>query len=218
MIKAVIFDLDGTLANTLLDLSESANRALVKYGFKPHPADAYKLFVGNGIKKMLERASGCKADEETFSAVEKTFFEHYNVHYCDKTAVYDGVPELIAEIKKMGLKMAVVTNKEDSVAKEVVLKLYGDIFDVVCGNREGLPAKPDPTATLLVMKQLGVSPEECIFLGDSGVDVQTGVRSGAVAVGETWGFRDEKELRENGARYIINKPSELVDIVGDFQK
>lgn len=216
MIKAVIFDLDGTLANTLSDLSESANRALVKYGFKPHPAEAYKLFVGNGIKMMLRRALGGEVDDETFGAVEKTFFEHYNIHYCDKTAVYDGVPELVAEIKKRGIRTAVVTNKEDSVAKEVVFKLYGDAFDIVCGNREGLPAKPDPTATLLVMEQLGVLPEECIFLGDSGVDVRTGVNSGAVAVGETWGFRGEEELRENGARYIISKPSELLDIMGEL--
>ena len=216
MIKAVIFDLDGTLANTLLDLSVAANLALEKQGFEPHAADEYRFFVGNGIPVMLKRASGGRAEGEILEQLKKDFFEYYNVHYCDKTDVYDGMRELVSDIKKQGLKTAVVTNKEDKVAKTIVEKLYGNQFSLICGNTEGMPAKPDPTLTLQVMKRLGVTPEECVFLGDSGVDIQTGVNSGAVPVGETWGFRDRNELSENGARYIIDAPAQLLGIIEEL--
>ena len=213
LIKAVIFDFDGTLANTLLDISVAANKALESNGFAARETEEYKMFVGNGIPKMLKRASGYCEDEEKLKKLEFEFFEYYNVHYCDKTAAYDGIAELLSDVKALGLKTAVVTNKEDKVANIIVNKLFPNVFDMVCGNKEGFLPKPDPTLTLWVMDKLGVKPSECIFLGDSGVDVSTGVNSGAVAVGETWGFRDEEELRKNNAQYIIHTPAELINII-----
>lgn len=214
MIKAVLFDLDGTLANSLKDLADAVNHALTINGFPIHEVEAFKMFVGDGITKMIERAlpNGHK-DEKTVAAVQKNFLEYYSIHYADNTASYNGVDELLAALKDMGLIIAVVTNKAQEMADLVVNKLYGDTFEKVFGKREGVPAKPDPTLTLIAMEELGVKPRECVFLGDSGMDVLTAVNSGALPVGELWGFRGREELLENGAKYIIESPLELLDII-----
>lgn len=218
VIKAVIFDLDGTLANTLLDLQDAVNRALLKYGFPTHSTEEYRMFVGNGMDNLVYRASGEIEDEQMLSKIKAEFMSYYADHSCDKTASYDGIAELLSEIKKMGLKTAVVTNKDDGAAKDMVLKLFGDVFDIVAGHTKDFPHKPDPALTHSVMEKLGVSPRECIFLGDSGVDIKTGVNSGATPVGETWGFRDEDELRSCGAKYIIHKPADLIGIIKELSK
>ncbi len=218
MIKAIIFDLDGTLANTLYDLQDAVNQSLVKHGFAEHSLEEYRKFVGNGMDNLVLRASGGCDDKEMLSKIKKDFLDYYTVHSCDKTVVYDGVKELLAEIKSMGLKTAVVTNKDDAAAKDVVSFLMGDVFDIVAGHTPQFPHKPDPALTLSVMEKLGVKPCECVFLGDSGVDIKTGVNSGAIPVGETWGFRDEEELLECGAKYIIHKPAQLVDIIRELSK
>ena len=213
MIKAVIFDFDGTLANTIADLMFAANRALKKYGLPEHDEESYKIFVGNGWVDLLKKATGGRTDAETFEKIKKDFEEYYSVHYCDKTTAYEGVPELVDTCKKRGLLVAVVTNKNEDITNIMVDELYGDVFHIVCGNSSMFPAKPDPASTLSVMERLGVNPSECIFIGDSCVDMQTAVNSGAVAVGETWGFRGEKELLDNGAKYIIHKPQELFAVI-----
>lgn len=213
MIKAVIFDFDGTLANTLKDLMVAGNRALKMYGFPEHDEENYKIFVGNGWEDLIRKATNYSADEETFGKIFNEFRDYYNVHYCDETVAYDGLPELIAACKERGLLVAIVTNKKQEITNIMVDELYGDVFDIVCGASDKYPSKPDPASTLSVMERLGVKPEECIFIGDSCVDMQTAVNSGAVAVGETWGFRGEKELRENGADYIIHRPSELLELL-----
>ena len=214
LIKAVLFDLDGTLVNSLTDLANAFNYALRSFGFPQHETEEYKLFVGDGIPKAIERALPEKnRGNETINKVMAVFFEHYKVHFADNTASYEGMPELIKQLKDQGIKLAVVTNKAQFMADKVVKKIYGDAFDIIFGKREDVPAKPDPTAALMVMDELGVKPFECIFLGDSKNDVLTGFNSGAYAVGELWGYRGEKELRENKAQFIINKPSELLDII-----
>lgn len=214
MIKAVLFDLDGTLANSLKDLADAVNYALSVDNYPLHEVEEFKMFVGDGIAKMIERAlpDGYK-DAETVAAVQKNFLKYYSVHYADNTASYDGVDELLCELKAMGLIIAVVTNKAQEMADLVVKKLYGDTFEKVFGKREGVPAKPDPTLALIAMEELGVKPCECVFLGDSGMDVLTAVNSGALPVGELWGFRGREELLENGAKYIIETPKELIDII-----
>lgn len=214
MIKAVLFDLDGTICNSLGDLAAAVNYTLTKLGFKTHEVDAYKYFVGNGIPKMLERAlpEGHKTPEDVEKA-KAIFMPYYKEHSSDLTVKYDGIEELLVELKKRELKIAVCTNKAEPMAKIVVESLYGDVFDEIFGQREGIPTKPDPTLAKLLMKELGVEPEECVFLGDSGVDVKTAVNSGAVAVGELWGYREIEELNENGAEFIIEKPMELLNLI-----
>ena len=219
MIKAVLFDLDGTLVNSLLDLSISINLALKRFGFPVHETEEFKQFVGDGIPKAIERAlPEDKRDAETVEKVMEVFFEHYTVHFADNTAPYKGMPELIDRLKEAGLKLAVVTNKAQNMADKVVTAAYGDVFDLILGKREGVPAKPDPTATLIAMDELGVKPEECVFLGDSKNDVLAGFNSGAYPIGELWGFRDRKELSDNKAMYIINEPCELIGIIVEIKK
>ncbi len=213
MIKAVLFDLDGTLLNTLGDLSVGVNAELVKYGFPTHEANAFKLFAGNGMAKMVERAAPEGTDAETLCEMTASFVEYYTEHFADYTEIYEGIPELLTALQDKGYMLAVVTNKAQAPAEKVVNLFFGDTFNLIFGQRKGIPAKPDPTAALLTMKELGVEPEECIFLGDSGVDIKTGANSGAYPVGVLWGFRDIKELTENGATETINNPLELLDII-----
>ncbi len=214
MIKAVIFDLDGTLVNSLYDLANACNYALVQNGFPTHETEKYKYFVGDGIPKLIERILPENQRNDTIKTkVSKKFFEHYTVHYADNTCVYEGLPELIMNIKEIGIKAAVVTNKAEAAAKEVVNRLLPDTFDLVYGQREGIPTKPDPTLTLMAMEALAVKPQECIFIGDSGMDVATAVNSGAIPVGVLWGFRTAEELLQNGARYLIDTPERLINII-----
>ncbi|MCQ2450427.1 MAG: HAD-IA family hydrolase [Clostridia bacterium] len=214
MIKAVLFDLDGTLVNSIIDLSACANYALKEFGFLTHETEEYKYFVGNGIPKMIERALPSEhRNSETIEKVKDVFLREYSVHYADNTASYDGVKQLLCELKAKGMKIAVVTNKAQEMANKVVINAFGDMFDIIFGKRDGIPSKPDPTAALTVMKEFGVKPNECVFIGDSGVDVMTGYNSGAVAVGHIWGYRDEKELRDNKAEYVIENPMQLLDII-----
>ncbi len=214
MIKAVLFDLDGTLVNSLDDLANACNYALEQNGFPTHETEKYKYFVGNGIPNLIKRILPENSrQEETLAKVSAKFYEHYSVHYADNTCTYKGLPELVSNIKKQGIKVAVVTNKADAPANEVVNRLLPNTFDLVYGQREGIPTKPDPTLTLMAMEELGVEPKECIFIGDSGMDVATGVNSGAVPVGVLWGFRKAEELLQNGARYLIDAPEKLLDII-----
>lgn len=214
MIKAVLFDLDGTLANSLQDLADAVNYALKIYNYPTHETEAFKMFVGDGIPKMIERAlPKSERNAETIEKLRQHFVEFYSVHYADNTASYEGIPELLENLIERNLIIAVVTNKAQDMADIVVQKLYGNTFKKVFGKREGYPAKPDPTLTLVAMKELGVTPEECVFLGDSGMDVLTAVNSGALPVGELWGFRGRDELLANGAKYIINHPLDLLEII-----
>lgn len=219
MIKAVLFDLDGTLVDSLIDLAGGVNRAIAQKGFPTHEVEAFKYFVGDGIPKMIERAlPEGNRDIDTVNEIKNIFLPYYAIHYADNTYAYDGMPELVARLKSNGFIVAVVTNKDQAMADEVVTKLYGNVFDLIFGKRDGIPAKPDPTAALMAMEQLGVKPQECVFIGDSGMDVATAVNSGAVPVGELWGFRLRDELLQNGAKYIISAPNELLDIIEELNK
>ncbi len=209
-IRAVLFDLDGTLTNTLDDLAASVNFALSTHGFPVHEVPAYRYFVGNGAAVMIRRALPESArDEETVSRLLETFMAHYSVHSQDKTGPYDGVEALVAALRQKGYRTAVVTNKPDSAAQDIVASMFPGLFDAVIGQREGVPTKPDPAMPRLAMAALRVAPEECVFLGDSNVDILTGAGCGAFPVGVLWGFRDREELMEAGARELIARPDEL---------
>lgn len=187
--KAVLFDLDGTLINTLQDLADATNYALNQLGFESRPVENFRYYAGNGIAVMIERAlPENTATPQLIEELKKHFFDYYSVHYADKTAAYEGVPELVKQLRQRGLKIAVVTNKEGNIAKTILNKLYPEGFDLIFGQRENVPSKPDPTLALMAMEALGVKPEECIFVGDSGVDIETAVNSGALPVGVLWGF------------------------------
>lgn len=217
MIKAIIFDLDGTLVNSLADLAGSMNFVLNKNGFPIHNEEKYRYFVGDGIPKLVERAlPEDNRDAETQKKCLKEFLLYYAEHFYDFTVSYDGIPETVNALKQAGFIIAVVSNKAQNMALKVVEKIFVDIFDLVAGKREGYPAKPDPALTLKVMEELGVKPEECVFVGDSGMDMRTAVNCGSVPVGVLWGFRTENELRENGAEYLLSHPCQLIDLVKEI--
>lgn len=217
MYKAVIFDLDGTLVNSLDDLAVATNYALEQYGFKSHPVEDYKYLVGDGMVKLIERAiSNDNASPEIFKAVFDCFMNYYREHYLVHTNVYEGIIEAINELYNMGLKLAVVSNKADNMTNIIVKEFFGDIFTRVTGKREGYPTKPDPTLTLKIIEEMGVLPEECIFVGDSGMDCANAVNSGCYPLGVLWGFRKREELLENGAKTIINTPNEIVPFVKEI--
>lgn len=217
MIKALLFDLDGTLVNSLEDLKNSTNFALDKMGFPVHETECYKYFVGDGMAKLIERAlPEDKKDKETIQNTLKIFLEHYARHYVDKTVPYDGIVQLLDELTSY--KLAIISNKNQEMATVVVKKLLGDKFQIVCGKRENYPTKPDPKLTLEIISELGVKPSECVFIGDSGMDMAVAKNAGCIALGVLWGFRKEDELRENGADYIASAPAEILGVLSKIKK
>lgn len=215
MIKAVLFDLDGTVADTLKDLAICYNYAIGKHGFPTHEIEEYKELVGRGILDAIMRAlPEGKRDDETIAKCKLDFDEYNAVHSSDYTSVYNGMPETLKELKKMGIKLAIVTNGAQSRADFMVPNLYEGVFDYVLGKRDGVAAKPNPEPAFIVMKELGVENFECLFVGDSGIDMQTAKNCGAAAgVGVLWGFRSREELERDGADYIIDRPEMLLDII-----
>lgn len=212
-LKALIFDLDGTLLNTIDDLGDSANHILCKLGFPTHTIDEYKYFVGNGIPKLIERCLPPDKQEYKEQALSM-FMEYYALHSEDKTAAYDGILELLTTARKKGLKLGVITNKAHNIAQQVVPHFLGDgVFDYIRGLDEKIKAKPCPDGALDVAERLGVQPSEVLYIGDSGVDMQTAVNAGFTPCGVLWGFRTEKELLDNGAKYIAHEPSDILEIL-----
>ena len=214
-IKAVLFDLDGTLVNSLDDLADSVNFALTEFGFPTHETEKFKYFIGDGMAKLIERVlPEDKKDAELQKSVLDVFMNHYRSHFADKTAAYEGIADLVNELSAKGLKLAIVSNKVQDMAEEVARRVLSGIeFDIVCGKREGYPTKPDPTLTLEIIGELGVSPLECVFIGDSGMDMAVAKNAKLVSIGVLWGFRAEDELRNNGADYIVSRPQEIAEII-----
>ncbi len=217
MIKAVLFDLDGTLVNSLDDLADSTNFALASLGFPTHETEKYKYFVGDGIPKLIKRAlPEGKRTEETQSQCLELFMSRYREHYFDKTDAYDGIKELLLGLKSEGFKIAVISNKAQEMAQKVVSKVFGDIFDSVAGKREGYKSKPDPALMLEIIGELGVTPEDCLLIGDSGMDMAAAVNAKVTGIGVLWGFREKHELIRNGAKFIASKPSQISDIIKEI--
>lgn len=217
MIKAVLFDLDGTLVNSLADLADSTNFALNEMGFPPYETEKYKYFVGDGIPKLIERAlpDGEKTEQNKTKCLE-LFMARYREHYFDKTDAYDGIKDLLCALKAQGFKIAVISNKAQEMAQKVVDKVFGDIFDAVAGKREGYKTKPDPALTLEVIKELGETPDTCVLVGDSGMDMAAAVNAKTAGIGVLWGFRTEEELFQNGAKYIAQAPAQIYEIIKEI--
>ncbi len=215
--RAAVFDLDGTLLNTLADLADSGNELLASYGMAPHPEPAFRYFVGNGSRKLMERILPGKSPEQIDEALGR-YKAIYEKHLTAKTTPYEGISETLSALKARGVRMAVCTNKHISAAEVLIRKYFpADTFDTFEGDRPGVPRKPDPAHVRIVLEKMGVMPEETVYLGDSGVDMQTAVNAGALPVGVLWGFREKDELMENGAQILLSKPSELLEKV-DFVK
>ena len=219
MIKAVLFDLDGTLVNSIEDLADAANYGLSMLNFPTHETEKYKYFVGNGMPDLIRRVlPEDKRDSDTHSKLFDIFVKRYQEHFFDKTRAYDGIEELLTELRKMGMKLAVISNKAEAFTLQVVDKALGDKFDEVYGKREGYPTKPDPRLTLELMKKLGVSPEECVLVGDSGMDMAASVNAGCIGIGALWGFRTKEELQSNGAVYVAQKPMQVIEIIKEINR
>lgn len=211
MVKAVLFDLDGTLINSIDDLADSVNHTLGALGYPTHETEKYKYFIGNGMRKLIERALGARETEVVDRVLEK-FMEYYREHSLDKTRPYDGVTELLDALTKKGIISVIVTNKAHAAAVKIGKHFFGDNIKVY-GQREGVPTKPDPAIVNLVLDELRLHKSECIFVGDSGMDMAVGVNSGVTPVGVSWGFRTKDELWDNGASFIADTPAELLKIV-----
>lgn len=214
--KAVIFDLDGTLVDSLADLSDSVNLMLESYGFPTHEVEKYRYFVGNGSKKLMERTlPRDKAASAEF--VEEALVKYkaiYKERLLEKTRPYNGVRELLAELKSRGIPLAVCTNKHNDAALTIVKILFAPgTFEEVLGDRPGFPKKPNPATPLEIASHLGVKPDEVAYLGDTSVDMETAVHAGFLPVGVLWGFRPEEELVKSGAKVLLKAPLELLEKV-----
>lgn len=209
---AFIFDLDGTLINSLADLAEAMNVTLKKLGYPTHPDEAYQYFVGDGLRELVVRAlPEGEATEEAVEKVSDGFNRYYDAHYLVHTKVYPGIPELLQELKGKGAKLAVLSNKPDLFAQKIVQGLFGEsLFDLVQGKVPQFATKPDPASLRYAMGKLAVSPEEVTYVGDSDVDVFTGKNAGVEAVGAGWGFRGRKELEAAGAAFVAEDASQLL--------
>lgn len=213
MYRCAIFDLDGTVLNTLDGLADAGNYALSQMKLPTHPTESYRYFVGNGIPKLIERMLPKDAGEAAFSDAYEKFCSYYNVHMNDKTVPYPGIPELLRSLKEKGIKLALVSNKAHEFAAEMIERYFPKTFDAVFGSVEGFPKKPDPYWVLRALETLAVKPDETFYVGDSGVDMQTARRAGLTACGVLWGFRDCGELEESGANLTCGDPEKLFSMI-----
>lgn len=214
MKKLAIFDLDGTLLNTIMDLGCAANHALEANGFPTHSIASYPFFVGNGVRKLLERV--LPEDQRTTDVIDRMmvdFKEYYNEHNEDYTEPYKGIPELLQRLQDSGVQIAVASNKYQQATEKIVRHFFPTInFLAIEGQKEGVPVKPDPSIVFNILAQAKTLKADTIYIGDSGVDMETARRACVESVGVTWGFRPEKELIENFADNIVNKPEDILPL------
>lgn len=211
MKKAVIFDLDGTLLNTLDDLAASTNYALSRFGYPTRTIEEVRQFVGNGVAKLIERAIPEGKNNPNFEKCLAIFKENYAQNMYNKTAPYNGIIEMLSNLKSKGIKIAVVSNKFDLAVKELCKKYFEEFIDFAAGENEaqGIRKKPAPDTVISVLNKFNFAPEDAVYVGDSDVDIMTAKNSKMPCISVTWGFRDEKFLLENGATILINAPSEI---------
>lgn len=215
MKRLVIFDLDGTLLNTIEDLGEAANYALEKTGYPTHSIASYPYFVGNGVSKLLQRVLPEDArTEENVNELRKYFMEYYEVHNTDNTKPYPGITELLEQLQDDGIKLAVASNKYDSAVKKLITHYFPQIkWAALEGQKEGVPVKPDPSIVFEILSKCPTKKSDVLYIGDSGVDMETARRACVTSCGVTWGFRPISELMAYHAENIANQPNEIYTLV-----
>ena len=208
--ETYVFDLDGTLLETLKDLAASTNYALRTYNMPEHSIEDVRMFVGNGVKKLMERAIPNGIENPQFEEVYATFRQHYLEHNLDTTKPYAGIPELLAELKARGKKLAIVSNKFYAATQELARHFFPDTIEVAIGERENIKKKPAPDTVIEALRQLGASRETAVYIGDSDVDIMTAKNCDMPCVSVLWGFRDKEFLMEHGATFFVEKPCQLL--------
>ncbi|MDR0332167.1 MAG: HAD family hydrolase [Dysgonamonadaceae bacterium] len=218
--QAIIFDLDGTLIDSLIDISDAMNHTLSSFGYFTHPYEAYKYFVGKGLMNLVKSCVPPSALEnpQTIRNCFEMFIDYYQRNLTNKTQLYPEINELLDTLTSKGIKMAILSNKADKLTKQICNDLLKEWqFEVIMGATDDFPRKPNPKSALFIAKKLDISPENILYVGDSNVDMQTAVAAEMFPVGVTWGFRTREELQDAGARLIIDKPIELVENISGFQ-
>ena len=208
--ETYVFDLDGTLLETLKDLAASTNYALRTHNMPEHSIEDVRIFVGNGVKKLMERAIPNGIENPQFEDVYATFRQHYLEHNLDTTKPYEGIPELLAELKARGKKLAIVSNKFYAATQELARHFFPDTIEVAIGERENIKKKPAPDTVIEALRQLGASRETAVYIGDSDVDIMTAKNCDMPCVSVLWGFRDKEFLMEHGATFFVEKPCQLL--------
>lgn len=212
MFKLCIFDLDGTLCDTLESISYCGNRALQDMGLPKAGLEDYKIFVGDGVDMLMKRMLAFAGDEEAvrFAELKESYTEYFREGCMHNVVPYPGMVQALDSLEKMGASMAVLSNKQHENTKAVIMRVFGEsYFQCVQGQCEAFPRKPDPTAALFLAERLGAKPEECLYIGDTSTDMKTGKAAGMYTVGVLWGFRGEEELKAAGADEIVLHPSEI---------
>jgi len=211
--EAVVFDLDGTLLNTLEDLTDSVNAALAAFSQPQKTIEQIRAYLGNGIRNLMKRCVEGGEENPDFEKIFQTFRAHYKEHCMDKTKPYDGIIDLLQRLKARGVKMAIVSNKADFAVKELN-DFYFKEFDMVAiGEREGIARKPAPDSVFSALRELGVSPDQAVYAGDSEVDLETAARAGLPCISVLWGFREEELLKTHGARYFVKTADEFCTVL-----
>lgn len=214
--KACIFDMDGTVLDTLSTIAYYGNAALKHFGFPTQPTEDYKYFAGNGAKVLVHRMLSASDSDtaENFDAVYPYYVALYEKDTSYLTAPYEGISSMLSALREMGVSAAVLTNKPNAAAQSVRKEMFlPEDFALCVGQTESMPVKPAPDGALYIADSLGVSPKECLYIGDTWVDMDTGKNAGMDTVGVLWGFREEAELKSHGAKFIIKEPMELISII-----
>ncbi len=211
--KLIIFDMDGTILDTLEDLADSTNYALDVMGYPARTIDEVRSFVGNGIGKLLERSAPDSISTDDLEKLFAIFNDYYKKNSCNKTRPYDGILSLLKELRSQGIKTAVVSNKADYAVQDLCIRFFDGLFDVAIGEKTGVRRKPAPDSVYAVLNKLKISKEEAVYVGDSDVDILTAANAGMDCICVSWGFRDEEFLKKNGADVVIQNPSEITHLL-----
>lgn len=211
--ELAVFDMDGTILNTLEDLADSLNYALEAHGYPQRTLEEVRSFVGNGIRKLVERGAGENVCSKEIDKLCETHKEYYRAHCADKTRPYDGIPELLQELRQAGCKTAVVSNKADYAVQALSRQYFKGLFDVAAGEKPSVQKKPAPDSVFEILKLLEVEKEKAVYIGDSDVDIQTARNAGMDSILVDWGFRDREFLKEQGAETIVSAPEEIAGLI-----
>ncbi|TKJ37194.1 MAG: HAD family hydrolase [Planctomycetes bacterium B3_Pla] len=215
--QAILFDLDGTLLDTLADIANSTNAALSRLGFPAHPVDVYRYFLGDGMDHLVRRAlPEGHHDGNTLDRCKRAILDEYKNRWAENTKPYPGITELLCELEKRGIPKAVLSNKPDVFTKQTIEKLLPDFhFEIVRGAKPSVPVKPDPTAAFQIANELGIAPQRFIYIGDTDTDMRTAVSAGMFPAGALWGFRTAEELSASGAKALLRTPDEVLYLLAE---